>query len=380
MKHVVKNGIDNLPSIHKMIEGKRLGLVTGPTGVDRELRTTVDILNENYNLVCLFGAEHGIYGNVQDGEEVGMCIDATTGLPVYSLYGESRHADKKMMDEVDTVIFDIQDVGLRFYTYLYTLTNMMQDCAKFGKPLIVLDRVNPLGGVRTEGTLLDERFSSFVGEYAVPTRYALTIGEFASYINTEKDMGCDLTICRCSGWSRHMYYDDTGLIWIQPSPNMPTLDTAVCYIGSCLFEGTNLSEGRGTTRPFEIIGAPWFDAPLVVKRMKEYDLKGVKFREIHFCPTFSKHKGQPCGGVQLHVTDRSQFESFKASLLLLDTVHRTHSEFEFIRAGESYFIDLLLGNSEIRKEGFEPFSFMEGEKAKIEAFMQKARKYMIYPM
>lgn len=376
----VKNGIDNIRCIHDRIAGKRLGLVTGPTGVDKNLKSTIDILRENYRLTCLFSAEHGVRGNAEAGDKVGTFIDEKTGLPVYSLYGESRHATQEMLDGVDIVLFDIQDVGLRFYTYLYTLTYMMEDCAKYGIPLIVLDRINPIGGIQTEGTLLDERFSSFVGKYAVPSRYAMTIGEFAGYINAEKSIGCDLSVCKCSGWERGMFYDDTDLVWAQPSPNIPTVDTVFCYIGSCMFEGTNLSEGRGTTKPFEMIGAPWLNASQVVEQMQQYHLPGVKFREVYFTPTFSKHAGQSCSGVQLHVTDRHAFESFRTSLLLLDFIRKNYPEFSFEKTRERYFITLLLGSDDILKSDFNPFTFMEGETSKLAAFRQSALKYLLYPV
>ncbi|MDP4153007.1 MAG: DUF1343 domain-containing protein [Bacillota bacterium] len=378
MKACINNGIDNLYLVDEKLRGKRLGLVTGPTGVSRDLQSTIDILNEKYNLTCLFSAEHGIRGNAQAGDKVGTSIDGRTGLPVCSLYGQTRHAAEDALSQVDTVVFDMQDVGLRFYTYLYTLTNMMEDCAKYKIPLIVLDHINPLSGIKLEGTMLDERFSSFVGKYALPTRYAMTIGEFASYINSEKSIACDLTVCPCSGWKRDMYYDDTDLIWIQPSPNMPTIETALCYTGSCMFEGTNLSEGRGTTKPFEIIGAPWLNAYEVIEHMQSYNIEGVKFRETYFNPTFSKYAGQVCCGVQLHITNRDVFESFKTSLLMLDFIRKNYNEFEFLEIRSRKTIELLLGTDAIFRDDFEPLPFIESEKKKLDIFKKEAQKYLIY--
>ena len=267
MKAHVLCGLDRIDLADARLRGRRVGLMTAPTGVDGYLRSGIDILAERYRLTALFACEHGIRGDIQAGEAVETYTDPDTGVPVYSTYGASGRLTAEMLDAFDVLVIDLQDVGARFYTFLYSLSFALEECARAGKSVVVLDRLNPLGGRRVEGTLLDERLRSFVGEYALPTRYGLTIGEFALWAADHLRLKLDLTIVPLQGWERWMYLDDTDTPWVAPSPNCATLQAALVYTGTCVFEGTNLSEGRGTTLPFELIGAPWVDAGRLERRM-----------------------------------------------------------------------------------------------------------------
>ncbi|MBZ9687074.1 DUF1343 domain-containing protein [Clostridium estertheticum] len=351
MKIVVNNGIDNLEKYAEIFKGKRLGLITGPTGVNKKLVSTIDILHEKYNLVALYSPEHGVRGDIQAGVKVDDYVDPSTGIPVYSLYGDKKKITKEMLSNIDLLVFDIQDVGVRFYTYLYTLTYAMESCNENGKPIVVLDRINPLGGNIVQGNMLELGFESFVGKYPIPTRYGLTIGEFALYINSKFEINADLTVVPCTGWSRDLYYDQTDLVWVQPSPNIPTIDSAFIYSGTCIFEGTNLSEGRGTTKPFEIIGAPWLNNKKLIEIMNLKNYQGVMFREVYFTPTFSKHVNILCSGIQIHVTDRDKFNPFKLSLDILLEIKAMHNrEFDYIlpyASGAQPFINLITGSDKV---------------------------------
>lgn len=379
----VKCGIDRIKEDSNILKGLRLGLITNYTGVDRELKSTIDILNELGELVCMFSPEHGIRGDVQAGGEVPDYIDEKTGVKVYSLYGDKKKPTEDMLRDVDALVFDIQDVGARFYTYLYTMSYSMEAAKEFDKKIIVLDRPNPLGGLKTEGAILDTKFSSFVGMYSVPTRYGLTIGEVARLFNSEFDIGCDLEVVELEGWKRDMYFEDTGLDFIAPSPNIPTMDTALVYIGTCLFEGTNVSEGRGTTQPFQTIGAPWIDAEKLACDLNDMGLKGVKFRPHYFTPTFSKYEGELCRGVQVHVRDRETIEPYKVGVAIVDNLARNYEEFEFLppyNEGGRQFFDLLAGTDKLRESILDGTvdKFLEGLDAGLKAFEQIREKYIIY--
>ena len=375
----VRNGIDCIDAHRRLLSGRRLGLVTGPTGLDRQLRPTIDRLREIGDLRALFSPEHGLYGEAQAGDHVASAKETRTGLPVHSLYGETRDLDPATVGEIDLLVFDMQDIGIRYYTFPYTLSNIMASCARLGLALAVLDRVNPLGGTRVNGNVLDPRFSSFVGKYPLPVRHGLTLGEFARWVNRETGFGCDLSIVPCEGWRRGMRYPETGLPWVMPSPNMPTNDTLLCYEGTCLFEGTNLSEGRGTTKPFELIGAPFVDAWRLEEDMNARMLPGIRFRAAYFRPTFSKHAGETCGGVQLHITDPEAFDGFRTGLCLLDTLRRTTPGFAFLETKPGrFFIDLLAGTDALRASDFNPDAFLEAGRSDVEAFRHTRRGILLY--
>lgn len=359
---IARDGLD--------LQGK-CGLITNHTGVLRNLSSTVDMLQEKCNLTALFGPEHGVRGDIQAGQDIVSYTDRKTKLPVYSLFCDDMSESEKALASMNTVIFDIQDVGARFYTYAYTMTDTMKLCARQGVKFVVLDRPNPLGGIKAEGTVLDRRFASFVGRFPTPTRCGLTIGEFAFMMNETENIGCDLTVIPMEGWKRGLYYDETDLIFIQPSPNIPTVETAFAYIGTCIFEETNLSEGRGTTKPFEMIGAPWLDSESVIERMGHQE--GVVLRECSFIPTFSDYKDSFCRGIQLHITDRDSFSPFAVGIRLLDVIRKTHSEFEIAPA-----ITNLIGTDEIFKKGFTPDLFIEQEMNKTAEWQTLSKKWYLY--
>lgn len=352
------------------LQGK-CGLITNHTGVLRDLTSIVDLLKEICNLTALFAPEHGVRGDRQAGDDIDTYTDPETGLCVYSLFGTDSSEAEKMLASLDTVIFDIQDVGARFYTYQYTMTDTMQFCAEHGVRFVVLDRPNPLGGLTAEGTVLDRRFASFVGRFPTPTRAALTIGEFALMMNETEKIGCDLTVIPMEGWKRNMYYDDTDLVFIQPSPNIPTLDTAFVYIGMCIFEDTNLSEGRGTTKPFEMLGAPWLDSRAVLQAMGEQE--GVLLRSCSFTPTFSKYKDSFCHGIQLHVTDRNAFSPFATGIRMLDAIRKTHGAFEL----QSDIVKLT-GTDEVLRNNFDADAFLAREAEKTARWQEYSANWHLY--
>jgi uncharacterized protein YbbC (DUF1343 family) len=275
-----------------------------------------------FRLVALFGPEHGIWADAQDLVEVEDSRDPRTGLPVHSLYGRTRVPTEAMLSGIDTLVFDVQDVGSRYYTFIYTMLHAMEACAQHGRRLVVLDRPNPLGGEVVDGNRLDPRFVSFVGLHPLPVRHGLTVGELALLFREQRGLDLDLKVIRMRGWRRAMTFEETGLPWVMPSPNMPTPDTATVYPGGCLVEGTNLSEGRGTTRPFELVGAPWLDPWTLTEALQSERLPGVRFRPVFFTPTFQKHAGRLCGGVQVFVTDRRRFSAWLTYLLLIEHARR----------------------------------------------------------
>ncbi len=370
MKQNVLCGADVLARDGYGLTGK-CGLITNHTGVLRNLTSSVDLLKKICNLTALFGPEHGVRGNKQAGDDISSYIDEKTNLPVYSLYGNDTSEAERALACLDTVILDIQDVGARFYTYQYTMTDTMKLCAANGIKFIVLDRPNPLGGIRAEGTVLNRRFASFVGRFPTPTRHALTIGEFALMMNDTQNIGCNLCVIPMEGWKRDMYYDDTDLVFIQPSPNIPTVDTTFAYIGTCIFEGTNLSEGRGTTRPFEMIGAPWLNSEKIIKHIGQRE--GVILRECAFTPTFSDYKDEFCQGIQLHITDRRAFSPFEVGIRLFDAIRNNHKEFE-----TEPFINNLLGTDEITSPHFSVDSFLTREAEKVEQWKALSEKWYLY--
>lgn len=309
----VATGLDRMAAdAFTALGDRRVGLLVHPASVDRQLRQAADLMAASaaVNLTALFGPQHGILGQTQDNmiEWEGF-TDGATGLPVHSLYGEHRQPTAAMLEPVDVLVIDLQDVGARYYTFIWTMLLCLEACAELGKQVIILDRPNPLGGERTEGTVLDPEFRSFVGLAPIPMRHGLTVGELAVFFVAHCGLDLDLEIVWMEGWRRSMDFAATGLPWVLPSPNMPTLATACVYPGGCLLEGTAVSEGRGTTRPFEIFGAPYVDPVLLGRALTAWSLPGCRFRPLHFEPTFHKFAGQVCGGVQVHVTDPEIFEA-----------------------------------------------------------------------
>ena len=370
----------------KLLKGKKVGLITNPTGVDQNLNSIVDLLysHKDVELTALYGPEHGVRGSAQAGEYVEYYIDDKTGLPVYSLYGQTKKPTPEMLENVDVLLFDIQDVGTRFYTYIYTMAYAMEAAAEQDIPFIVLDRPNPQGGEKVEGPVLDPKYASFVGNYPIPLRHGMTVGELAKFFNKEFKINADLTVVKMKGWKRSMDYDGTPLQFVMPSPNMPTLETALVYPGGALFEGTSLSEGRGTTKPFELIGAPYINADELAARLKSLKLPGVDFRAASFTPTFSKHSGKLTHGVQIHITDREKFQPVETGLHLVKTIHDMYpDEFEFRaedKNGISFF-DQLIGNGWIRKdiEAGKSVAEMKSKWMKdLNSFKKIRKDYLLY--
>lgn len=381
MAACVVSGVDNLESVEKLLRGRRIGLMTNPTGIDRNLRSTIDILHSKFGLSALLGCEHGVRGDAQAGDEVENAIDPETGIIVYSVYGKSLRLSQEMLDAFDVLVFDIQDAGVRFYTYLYSLSYAMEACAMAGKPVFVLDRVNPIGGIRRAGTILDPGFASFVGDYALPTRTGLTIGEYARYAKDYLRLDLELYVVPLRGWKRSMYLDDTSLPWVAPSPNCQAFSTALAYPGTCVFEGSNLSEGRGTTQPFELIGAPWVNAQALEKRMAALSLPGVHFRRTAFTPMFSKHAGKLCHGVQVHVLDRNAIDIVHCGLKLMDVIRAMHPEqFAFISWDENktFSIDKLLGTDAYRVGGLDADQLLTNHLPKVQAFSDQVTPFLLY--
>ena len=381
MKAHVLSGLDGISRFDDLLQGKRVGLMTNPTGIDHQLRSSIDILNERYRLSALFGCEHGVRGDAQAGDRVDTYTDAQTGVTVYSVYGKSDRMTSEMLDTFDVLVFDIQDVGARFYTYLYSLSYAMEECAKAGKTVLVLDRINPIGGIRRGGTILDLRFRSFVGDYELPTQTGLTIGEYARYIRHYLKLDLDLHVAPLTGWSRGMYLDDTDLPWVAPSPNCQSLATALVYIGTCVFEGVNVSEGRGTTQPFELIGSPWINAAALEKRMAALDMPGLHFRRASFKPTFSKYQNELCHGVQVHITDREKADVFLGGLKLLETIRDMYPEkLEYLSWGESriHSLDKLLGTDAFRAGRLTADEVSQTYAPGVAAFSEAVKPFLLY--
>ncbi len=379
MKRRVLSGVDRIETVDHLLRGRRVGLMTAPCGITHNLKSTVDVVHERFKLSALFACEHGIRGDVQAGVEVPTQNDPETGVPVFSVYGKTKSMTDEMLDAFDVLLFDMQCVGVRFWTFLYSLSYAMQACAKLGKPVVVLDRLNPTGAHHVSGTVLDPAFASFVGNYALPTRHGLTIGEYALYVKDYLKLDLDLTVVPLSGYARNLYLDDTDTPWVAPSPNCATLHAALCYIGTAVFEGTNVSEGRGTTLPFEYVGAPFLNARDLEERMAKHQLPGLHFRRASFEPSFSKHQGKLCHGVQMHITNRETADAVLGALLLLDEIRaQTGDQFEFLSYKKDvFFIDSLLGTDAYRK-GLAAKAFLEQQKPALEAYKSKVKAFHLY--
>lgn len=403
----VKPGIEVFLEKHiDLVKGKRVGLVTNPTGVDTYLKTDIELLfqHPDINLTALYGPEHGVRGNAQAGEYVPFYMDEIYHLPVFSLYGQTMKPDdnmithideymrsfdtqnkekapnKQMVSKLDVMIFDIQDVGTRIYTYIATMAFCMQACAENNIEFIVLDRPNPINGIDLEGPVLKyPEFSSFVGLYPIPVRHGMTIGELALLFNDSFfKKKVTLKVIPMKSWKRDMWYDETLMPWVIPSPNMPTLNTAMVYPGQVYLEGTNISEGRGTTKPFELFGAPWIEANHLTQILNFLNLPGVGFREAWFKPVMSKYKGKLCGGSQIYITDRDFFKPFECTLWIIKTIREEYPE--HFRFHEEYF-DKIMGTDQIRQaliKGTSIKKITDSYQKELVSFKQKREKYLIY--
>lgn len=356
MKQQILTGADRIDTYSDLFEGQRIGLITSPTGVLNDLSSTIDKFNDDYTLTALFSPEHGVRGDQQDGEHILSYVDAKTNVKVFSIYGNKRTPTLEELDEIDVLVYDIQDVGSRYYTFIYSMSNAMIVAKKKNIPFVVLDRPNPISGLYPEGSPMTEECVSFVGMYDIPQRYSLTPGELALMLNEKEQINSDLNVVPMKGWKRKYFLDDLELQWINPSPNIASFEAALCYNGTCLFEATNLSEGRGTTRPFEMIGAPWVNSEALAEELNRWALNGVYFRPISFVPQFHKHKGVLCHGVQVHVLDKHKFRPLETGLVMLNVVKKQGGEkFMFTSPRNEvgdFTIDLFYGSNEARKQFF----------------------------
>ncbi|MGH9370912.1 MAG: exo-beta-N-acetylmuramidase NamZ family protein [Vicinamibacterales bacterium] len=387
----VRVGIERLLSDDRpLLAGRRVALVSNPASIDSAFRQSADALFDapDIAVVALFGPQHGFRSDLQDNMiETPHGRDERRRVPIYSLYSETREPTAVMLRGVDVLLIDLQDVGTRVYTYIYTMANCLRAAARHGVPVIVCDRPNPVGGTAVEGATLDPAFCSFVGQFPIPLRHGMTIGEIAKLFNDAFGIGATLDVIPLDGWRRGMYFDDTGLPWVLPSPNLPTLDSAIVYPGAVLFEGTMLSEGRGTTRPFELVGAPWIDGERLATAMNAHRLPGVHFRPVVFEPTFQKHAKQTCGGCQLHVTDRAAFEPVRVAVELIAETRRQNPAafawrqppYEYER--DKWPIDILYGSDRLRTvldQGGDVAPLVDSWREDEEAFRRTRERYLLY--
>ncbi|MCG6956146.1 MAG: DUF1343 domain-containing protein [Gemmatimonadetes bacterium] len=387
----VRTGLDRLVSgdAAAHLRGAAAGLILHPASVTANLRLSVDaLIDAGFSLRCLFGPQHGARGEKQDNMvESDHYVDSAAALPVHSLYSEVRSPTREMLAHLDVLLFDLQDVGVRVYTFAWTMALAMEACAREGIRFVVLDRPNPVGGVVVEGPVLRAGFESFVGLHPIPLRHGLTTGELARWLNAERGIGCDLEVVAMEGWHREMRWPETGLPWVLPSPNLPTPASCDVYPGMVLVEGTNLSEGRGTTKPFELVGAPWLDPRMLANRMDSCGLPGVAFRGCSFEPTFQKHAGRLCGGVQLHVTDPGSFRPVRTAVELFSAARDlAPTDFDWRPPPYEYEerlmpIDILWGHDGLRRgvdAGASAEKILEGVEDECDAFASSAESYRLY--
>lgn len=380
----VQAGLDVVAGHKELFAGRRIGIIANHTSLNGDGQDIVAVFKgmEGVRVVALFSPEHGFRGIEEAGRSIDNQVDRVSGLPIHSLYGDTKKPTPQMLADVDVLVFDIQDVGARFYTYLYTMSLAMEAAAECGKRFVVLDRPNPINGVQVEGKILEPPFASFVGLYPIPVRYGMTVGELARMINGEgwlaKGVRADLTVVPMTGWRRAMWYDRTGLRFIKPSPNMPDVETAAIYPGLCLLEGTNISEGRGTPKPFRQFGAPWIDSNALTGRLNALNLPGLRFTPTSFVPTSSKHQDQRCHGVEIIITDRDELEPFRAGVAIIDVLFRMAGEkFEWKAA----HFDRLCGTATIReaitaKRSLEDLRALWN--AECKTFRRSRQRYLLY--
>jgi uncharacterized protein YbbC (DUF1343 family) len=372
------------------LKGARVGIVCNHASLDRGFQHIVDRLATapDVTLAAIFGPQHGFRSDVQDNMiETPHADDPARRVPVYSLYSETREPTAAMLARLDFLLIDLQDIGARIYTYIYTMANCLRAGARHGVRVIVCDRPNPIGGTDVEGALLVEGFESFVGQFPIPMRHGMTIGELARLFNEHFAIGASLEVVQMEGWRREMYSDATDLPWVMPSPNIPTLDTAIVYPGTVLFEGILISEGRGTTRPFELIGAPWIEAESFARQMNALELPGAYFRPAVFEPTFQKHAKQTCGGCQIHVTDRRQFQPVLVGVALIAMFHQVDpARFAWRQPPYEYEhdkmpIDILAGSGQLRgqiESGTSARDIAASWKKDEESFRKLREPYLLY--
>ncbi|MCM3870083.1 MAG: DUF1343 domain-containing protein [Pyrinomonadaceae bacterium] len=373
-----------------LVRGAKVGLVCNQASVDHHFRHAADLLHEHpdINLTALFGPQHGIRGDVQDNMvETEHSVDQMTGIPIHSLYSETREPTQEMLADVDVVVFDMQDVGCRIYTFAYTMANCMRAAKAFKKRILVCDRPNPINGKDVAGNLLEPEQASFVGQFPIPTRHGMTLGELALMFNDHFGIGCDLEVVTMKGWDRECWHDETDAPWVMPSPNMPTIESATVFPGTVHFEGTQISEGRGTTRPFEFIGAPYIVPAAYEAELNYMKLPGVSFRSCIFRPTFQKHAGMSCGGVQIHVLDRNEFEPVTVGIAMVKVAHDLYKkEFRWKDPPYEYVydrnpFDVIAGTTKVREaieQGTPVEAIISSWRESLMEFMKVRERYLLY--
>jgi len=390
-RHQIKLGLERLLDDRiAVLKDARIGLVCNQASVDHSLRHAADVLFDHpaINLTTLFGPQHGIRGDVQDNMiETGHARDRRTGLPIYSLYSDTREPTDEMLNDVDVIVVDLQGVGCRIYTFAYTMANCMRVAARLGKKVVVCDRPNPIGGEKVAGNVTEGGHESFVGQYLLPTRHGMTMGELARLFNEHFGIGCELEVVKLAGWSRNLWYDDTDGPWVMPSPNIPTPDSCKVFPGTVHLEGTQMSEGRGTTRPFELVGAPYIQADQYTSELMKLNLPGVLFRASVFMPTFQKHGGKACGGVQIHVTDREAFEPVQTGIAIVKTAYDMYPndfrwkdppyEYEYTRNP----FDVISGTTKLREQierGDSLEAIVDSWQPRLDEFRAVRQSYLLY--
>ena len=390
MKKRVTLGLENLitnPPEH--LKTKRFGLLSNPASVDSQFNHAAKLIHKNFpgQLKALFSPQHGFYAEKQDNMiESDHIMEPELNIPVYSLYSNTRIPTKTMLDKIDVLLIDIQDVGTRVYTFIYTVSYCLEIAAKLKKQVIILDRPNPIGGTQIEGNILSKEYTSFVGRFPIPMRHGMTIGEISQFFNNQFNLGCNLSIIPMSNWNRKMYWLDTGLVWIPPSPNLPTASSCMVYPGQVIFEGTNVSEGRGTALPFEQFGAPFIDTKKI-KLAADDLIRGANLRKVNFEPTSGKWQNNVCKGFQIHITDREKFKPFLFSLILMQLIIKYHkNEFEFKNPPYEYEykkmpMDLILGSKSLRKKlmNLENLTLLSDQwEQGVKKFKSLSERYYLY--
>ncbi|MFQ5636402.1 MAG: exo-beta-N-acetylmuramidase NamZ domain-containing protein [bacterium] len=387
----VETGLDRISEYQHLFAGKRVGIVTNHTAYNSKNEHIVDVFGqlENVTVTALFAPEHGIRGHEEAGKQIQSESDPVKDIPIFSLYGKTRKPTEDMLTNFDILVFDIQDIGARFYTYIYTMALAMEAAAEQNKPFVVLDRPNPITGAYVEGNILEPEFASFVGLYPIPVRHGMTVGELATMFNKEgwlkNGVTADLTVVPMNHWQRSLWYDETGLRFIKPSPNMPDLASATLYPGACLLEGTNVSEGRGTQTPFELFGAPWIDAKLLTQRLNELEVPGVAFRETSFTPVSMpgaaanpKYKNKECYGSTIMVTDRLRFSPYVMGLHIVRLIHEMYPDSLQWHVGH---FDRLCGSARVRETILQEggvSALQRRWQERLQGFMKMRQKYLMY--
>lgn len=358
-------GIDRLDEFIHLFKNKNAALITNQTGINSEGVSSIDVLNESLNLIALFSPEHGVRGNEREGAIVEHTRDKKTGLPVYSLYGKTKRPTPEMLKDIDILCFDIQDIGARFYTYISTMAYAMEECAKQNKTFVVFDRPNPISGINVEGNILKEEYKSFVGCFPIVQRHGMTVGELALMFKTEFKINCNLEVIPMKNWNRANYFDELSLMWVPPSPNIPTAETALIYSGVCIFEGVNISVGRGTAMPFRYIGAPFIDAETLSEELNKLNLNGVFFLPAYFTPALSVYKNEICKGVQIIVIDKNKFLPVRTAILMMHKIKQMYPKNFLINnaANKLCGLNLLSGTNVL-------YSVLYNDTSKLEKYLK----------